>query len=96
MLTNETHLSPRGFAYYSQAASSGSQELFNAYEREAGRLHMVIFADQGSYHPVCVRVTDERVSRGDPGVSGAEGMGGGRSWVGVGILVAVVGGLFVF
>lgn len=51
---------------------------------------MVIFADQNSYHPVCIRPQATKVSKGDPSVSGAERYGWSQST----ILVLLVGAFF--
>lgn len=49
----------------SDVYEAGDQELFR---KAVNRLHVLIFSTVEENYPVCVRVNDEQVSRGNPSV----------------------------
>jgi hypothetical protein len=53
-----------------QTSAVHEQSDTTYYERELERLHVFVFSGQATY-PVCVRVDSKRVSKKDPGTSGA-------------------------
>lgn len=84
---------PKRFAYHSLAVETGTSEEDRVWEQALNRLHMVIFADQHSYHPVCMRIRDVQVDRNDPPANDAVSRGAAEARV---LLVVFALSLIVF